>query len=57
MSSNSGKKFKPVNICHICQGDDPECDMCEGTGVMLLDEDNQEAQIFLNNENFDLDDE
>lgn len=55
--SNSGKKFKPVHICSICQGDDPECEMCEGTGVMLLDEDNQEAQIFLNNENFDLDDE
>ena len=56
--SNSSNRFKPVKTCHICQGEDSLCEVCEGTGIVLLDEDNQDiAQMFFNEENFDENDE
>ena len=36
------KKFKPTKMCPRCQGHDDNCKVCEGTGVSLFDEDNDD---------------
>ncbi len=41
------KKFKPVKICSKCQGHDNDCTLCEGTGVALYDEENEDARQML----------
>lgn len=43
----SSKKFKPVKLCPKCQGHNDDCNICEGTGVALYDEDNAEAKQML----------
>lgn len=40
----SQKKFKDTILCTLCKGEDNDCPLCEGTGVMLYDEKNSDAK-------------
>lgn len=55
MSEN--KKFKPTRMCTKCNGNDLDCTVCEGTGVILQDEDNHETTIFLDIDSFSEEDD